>query len=218
MAVVETDYRGCLSISEDSGLCIMTRDRRQSRNPPTGLAQMYLRDPPAARIRPSSKGTACTQPTTPRPAPSPVTPGRCCVTSLTCATARAARPPPGRTRSDCSPTPSRSRSVRAPSTHRDRRGAPARYRRDPATGVRRSATAGLDSVWALAWPQQRGARIKPIVIRAYFGIGSPHPHLQGATVGDWPLNVFDEHQAAAELATFARSRPRRSTTWSPDGR
>jgi hypothetical protein len=71
-----------------------------------------------------------------------------------------------------------------------------------ATAVRRSATAGLESVWSLAWPQQRAARIKPIVIRAYFGIGSPHPHLQGATVGDWPLNVFDEHQAAAELATL----------------
>jgi hypothetical protein len=71
-----------------------------------------------------------------------------------------------------------------------------------ATGVRRSVTAGLDSVWALAWPQQRAARIKPIIIRAYFGIGSPHPHLQGGTVGDWPLNVFDEHQAAAELPTL----------------
>jgi hypothetical protein len=70
------------------------------------------------------------------------------------------------------------------------------------TGVRRSTTAGLDSVWALAWPEQRAARIKPIVIRAYFGIGSPHPHLQGGTVGDWPLNVFDEHQAAAELPTL----------------
>jgi hypothetical protein len=71
-----------------------------------------------------------------------------------------------------------------------------------ATGVRRSASAGLNSVWALSWPQQRAARINPIVIRAYFGIGSPHPHLQGGTVGDWPLNVFDEHQAAAELATL----------------
>jgi hypothetical protein len=71
-----------------------------------------------------------------------------------------------------------------------------------ATGVRRSATAGLDSIWALAWPEQRAARIKPIVIHAYFGIGSPHPHLQGGTVGDWPLNVFDEHQAAAELSTL----------------
>src|SRR2546430_2186588 len=39
------------------------------------------------------------------------------------------------------------------------------------TGVRRSATAGLNSVWALSWPQQRAARIKPITIRAYFGIG-----------------------------------------------
>jgi hypothetical protein len=71
-----------------------------------------------------------------------------------------------------------------------------------ATGVRQSATAGLDAVWALSWPEQRAARIKPIIIRAYFGIGSPHPHLQGGTVGDWPLNVFDEDQAAAELDTL----------------
>jgi hypothetical protein len=71
-----------------------------------------------------------------------------------------------------------------------------------AGGVRRSPTAGLSSVWALAWPEQRAARIEPIVIRAYFGIGSPHPHLRGGTVGDWPLNVFDEQQAAAELPTL----------------
>jgi hypothetical protein len=71
-----------------------------------------------------------------------------------------------------------------------------------ATSVRRSVTAGLDSVWALAWPEQRAARIKPKLIRAYFGIGSPDPHLRGGTVGDWPLNVFDEHQAADELATL----------------
>jgi hypothetical protein len=70
-----------------------------------------------------------------------------------------------------------------------------------ATGVQRSATAGLHSVWALAWPEQRAARISPIIVRAYFGIGSPHPHLQGGTVGDWPLNVFDEYQAVAELPT-----------------
>jgi hypothetical protein len=69
-------------------------------------------------------------------------------------------------------------------------------------GVRRSATPSLEAVWALSWPQQRAAGIKPIVIRAYFGIGSPHPHLQGGTVGDWPLNVFDERQAAAELSTL----------------
>jgi len=71
-----------------------------------------------------------------------------------------------------------------------------------ATGVRRSATAGLEAVWALSWPEQRAARIKPIVIRAYFGAGFAHPHLQSGTVGDWPLNVFDEEQAAAELPTL----------------
>jgi hypothetical protein len=71
-----------------------------------------------------------------------------------------------------------------------------------ATGVRRSVTGGLDAVWALSWSEQRAAGIEPIVIRAYFGLGSPHPHLQGGTVGDWPLNVFDEEQAAAELPTL----------------
>jgi hypothetical protein len=71
-----------------------------------------------------------------------------------------------------------------------------------ATGVRRSAIRGLDAVWALAWPQQQAARIDPMVIRAYFGSGSPHPHLQGGTVGDWPLNVFNEEQAAAQLPTL----------------
>lgn len=71
-----------------------------------------------------------------------------------------------------------------------------------APGIRRSAIAGLEAVWELSWPQQRTAGIEPIVIRAYFGIGSPHPHLQGGTVGDWPLNVFSEDEAAAELATL----------------
>jgi hypothetical protein len=71
-----------------------------------------------------------------------------------------------------------------------------------ATAVRRSPAAGLQAAWSLSWPRQRAARINPIVIRAYFGIGSPHPHLQGGTVGDWPLNVFDEDQAAGELATL----------------
>jgi hypothetical protein len=70
------------------------------------------------------------------------------------------------------------------------------------TGVRRSATGRLEAVWELSWPQQRAAGINPIVIRAYFGIGSPHPHLQGGTVGDWPLNVFDDDEAAVELATL----------------
>jgi hypothetical protein len=71
-----------------------------------------------------------------------------------------------------------------------------------ATGVRRSTDGGTDAVWALSWPEQRAAGIKPIVIRAYFGSTFAHPHLQSGTVGDWPLNVFDDEGAAAELPTL----------------
>jgi hypothetical protein len=71
-----------------------------------------------------------------------------------------------------------------------------------AAGLRRAADGGTDAVWALSWPEQQAAGIEPIVIRAYFGIGFAHPHLQSGTVGDWPLNVFDEEQAAAELPTL----------------
>jgi hypothetical protein len=67
-----------------------------------------------------------------------------------------------------------------------------------ATGIRRSSD-GLDAIWALSWPEQRTAGINPIVIRAFYGAGFHHPHLQGGTVGDWPLNVFDEEQASAHL-------------------
>jgi hypothetical protein len=38
-----------------------------------------------------------------------------------------------------------------------------------------------------------------IVIRAYYGAAAHHPRLQAGTAGDWPLNVFDEQQAAAQL-------------------
>jgi hypothetical protein len=70
-----------------------------------------------------------------------------------------------------------------------------------ATGVRRSPS-GPDAVWALSWPEQRAAGIEPIVIRAYFGTAFLHPHLQSGTVGDWPLNVFNDEQAARELPTL----------------
>jgi hypothetical protein len=70
-----------------------------------------------------------------------------------------------------------------------------------ATGVR-PRDGSIEAVWSLSWPEQRAAGIGPIVIRAYFGAGFLHPHLQSATVGDWPLNVFDEEQAAAELPTL----------------
>jgi hypothetical protein len=71
-----------------------------------------------------------------------------------------------------------------------------------ATGVQGGVDGGLDAVWALSWPEQQAAGIKPVIIRAYFGVGFAHPHLQSGTVGDWPLNVFDEEQATAELPTL----------------
>jgi hypothetical protein len=70
-----------------------------------------------------------------------------------------------------------------------------------ATGVRRGHD-GPEAVWALSWPEQQAAGINPIVIRAYYSAGAHHPHLQSGTVGDWPLNVFDEDDAVAELPTL----------------
>jgi hypothetical protein len=70
-----------------------------------------------------------------------------------------------------------------------------------ATGLRCRGN-GLDAIWALSWPEQQDAAIKPVIIRAYYGVGAHHPHLQAGTAGDWPLNVFDEKQAAAELPTL----------------
>jgi hypothetical protein len=69
------------------------------------------------------------------------------------------------------------------------------------TGVRRGQ-GGVEAIWALSWPEQRATGVNPIIIRAYYGAGAHHPHLQAGTVGDWPLNVFDEKQAAAQLPTL----------------
>jgi hypothetical protein len=69
-----------------------------------------------------------------------------------------------------------------------------------ATGLRPSG-GGVDAVWALSWSEQQATAVNPIVIRAFYSAGAHHPHLQGGTVGDWPLNVFDAEQAAAELPT-----------------
>jgi hypothetical protein len=71
-----------------------------------------------------------------------------------------------------------------------------------ATDVRRAADGGPEVVWALSWAEQRAAGIEPILVRAYFGTAFLHPHLQSGTVGDWPLNVFTDEQAARELPTF----------------
>jgi hypothetical protein len=67
------------------------------------------------------------------------------------------------------------------------------------TGLQRTADRGLSASWSLSWPEQRAAGIQPIALEAYFGGNFHHPHLRGTTVGDWPLNVFSEEDAAAQL-------------------
>ncbi|WP_150241749.1 hypothetical protein [Nocardiopsis quinghaiensis] len=66
-------------------------------------------------------------------------------------------------------------------------------------GVRRTPDGGLAATWALSWPEQRAVRIPPISIIAHYGGGFHHPHVRGATVTEWPLNVFTAGQAAAEV-------------------
>jgi hypothetical protein len=68
-----------------------------------------------------------------------------------------------------------------------------------ATGVRRAADGGTEARWELTWRRQRDAGLDPVRLHAFYGAGFHHPHLMGATVGQWPLNVFTEEQAAAEL-------------------
>jgi hypothetical protein len=71
-----------------------------------------------------------------------------------------------------------------------------------ATAIRGDGGGGKVAIWALSWPEQDAAGVSPVEIRAYFGIGFLHPHLRGGTLGDWPLNVFNEAQAQAELPTL----------------
>lgn len=71
-----------------------------------------------------------------------------------------------------------------------------------ASGPQRTADSGLTSAWTLSWPEQRQAGIAPITLVAHYGWTFHHPHLRGATVAEWPLNVFTDEQAAAELPTL----------------
>ena len=49
--------------------------------------------------------------------------------------------------------------------------------------------------WTLTWPEQRQRGIPPVTLRAWFGGSFHHPHLRGATVHDWPLNIYEERDA-----------------------
>ena len=68
-----------------------------------------------------------------------------------------------------------------------------------ATGLQRDAEGSMSASWDLAWPEQLAAGLAPVTLLAFYGIGFHHPHLRGATVGDWPLNVFTVHDAADQL-------------------
>jgi hypothetical protein len=68
------------------------------------------------------------------------------------------------------------------------------------TGIRRTPGGGLNASWVLSWPEQRAAGVEPIMLQAYFGSGFHHPHLRGTTVRDWPLNVFNDEDAVAQLS------------------
>lgn len=67
------------------------------------------------------------------------------------------------------------------------------------SGVRRTDDGGLAATWTLSWAGQRSAGILPISIIAHYGAGFHHPHVRGATVTEWPLNVFTAEQAAEEV-------------------
>jgi hypothetical protein len=71
-----------------------------------------------------------------------------------------------------------------------------------ATGVSTSTLGGVAASWTLSWPEHEQAGIEPITLQAFYGRGFQHPHLRGGTVGDWPLNVFSDADAAAELPTL----------------
>jgi hypothetical protein len=66
-------------------------------------------------------------------------------------------------------------------------------------GLQRTSDGGLVASWDLSWPEQRSVGVSPVVLMAYYGIGFHHPHLRGATVGDWPLNIFTPSDAADQL-------------------
>ena len=68
------------------------------------------------------------------------------------------------------------------------------------TGLRRTADGGLIASWVLSWPEQLAAGVEPISLQAYFGGSFHHPHLRGTTVHDWPLNVFNDEDAEAQLS------------------
>jgi hypothetical protein len=63
------------------------------------------------------------------------------------------------------------------------------------SGLQREDDGTVARSWTLSWPEQRSRGVAPVTLRAWFGGGFHHPHLRGATVHDWPLNVYAEGDA-----------------------
>jgi hypothetical protein len=68
-----------------------------------------------------------------------------------------------------------------------------------ATGLQRDADGSVSASWSLAWPEQLAAGVAPVTLIADYGIGFHHPHLRGATLGNWPLNVFTTQDATDQF-------------------
>jgi hypothetical protein len=71
-----------------------------------------------------------------------------------------------------------------------------------ATGLVVDRRAGPSATWALVWGRQQDAGIPPVTLHAFYGSGFHHPHLRGATNGEWPLNVYTSSDAVAEVPTM----------------
>ncbi|MFI0723674.1 hypothetical protein [Streptomyces sp. NPDC021224] len=71
-----------------------------------------------------------------------------------------------------------------------------------ATGLRQDGHGGSFAAWSLCWPEQLRAGITSLTLHAHYGAGFHHPHLRGATVGEWPLNVSTPQQAAELVPTL----------------
>jgi hypothetical protein len=63
------------------------------------------------------------------------------------------------------------------------------------SGLQRDDDGTVARTWTLSWPEQGQRGVAPVTLRAWFGGSFHHPHLRGATVHDWPLNVYSEDDA-----------------------
>lgn len=71
-----------------------------------------------------------------------------------------------------------------------------------ASGLVTDPRNGPSATWALTWPHQQRSSISPVTLHAFYGRTFHHPHLRGATNGEWPLNVYTPQDAAAEIPTM----------------